>query len=140
MTKVLARVSEPQNDPIVSIVDLDETKGMVPIGALNGRVMVEMVFLSNEQARLIRKAMDNGARGEELDAAIVTILAPEPPAEEVNNTGSVPANQDPMPAGLQNDHALDAANAIPPTDPLAPAPELPPVGETPPASVGDGNT
>ena len=78
MTKVLAKVSEPNNDPVVSIVDLDETKGMVPIGALNGVVKVDMVFLSNEQARLIRKAMDNGARGAELDAAITTILDPEP--------------------------------------------------------------
>lgn len=114
MTKVLARVSEPQNDPIVSIVDLDETKGMVPIGALNGVVKVEMVFLSNEQARSIRKAMDAGLRGEDLDTAIGDILAPpneKAIGEEINQTGSVPANQDPSPAGLQNDHALDAANA-----------------------------
>lgn len=91
MTKVLAKVSEPSNDPVVSIVDLDETKGMVPIGALNGVVKVEMVFLSNEQARLIRKAMDNGARGEELDAAITTILAPEPAPMEPSPEQGNPA-------------------------------------------------
>lgn len=116
MTKVLARVSEPQNDPIVSIVDLDETKGMVPIGALNGVVKVEMVFLSNEQARSIRKAMDAGLRGEDLDTAIGDILAPpneKAIGEEINQTGSVPANQDP-PAPAPMEPSPEQGNPAPP--------------------------
>ena len=117
MTKVLARVSEPQNDPIVSIVDLDETKGMVPIGALNGVVKVEMVFLLNEQARSIRKHMDAGLRGGELRDAILQVLTPPPPepAEEVSKTGSVPANQDPSPVPLADPPGTELPKDPPPT-------------------------
>ena len=117
MTKVLAAVKEQNSDPIISIVDLDETKGMVPIGALNGVVEVKMQFLSNEQARSIRKAMDNGLRGLELAGTIDDILAPPPPepAEEVSKTGSVPANQDPSPVPLADPPGTELPKDPPPT-------------------------
>ena len=131
MTKVLAVIAEPNNDPQVSIVDLDETKGMVPIGALNGVVKVEMVFLSNEQARSIRKHMDAGLRGGELRDAILQVLTPPPPEpaekstddpaldnlQTINETGKVPANQTPAPG-----EPGSAENPLPPD-------QLPPVGE-----------
>lgn len=113
------------------VQDLDASGGMIRLQPGGAGVYLTSVVLSNDAARIIRKAIvDHGNTGPELEEVIHKLLVsdappstsppgtaenplppeslPASPAEggPANDTDTVPAN---MPAGLQNDAAKDDA-------------------------------
>lgn len=102
MTYILVGIKTMAGDPgyVYQVQDMDLTGGSIQVTSGNNDIELRSRILDNDQARTIRKAIEAGLTGSELEDVILAARGPDrSPAPE------------PAPAGIQNDHALDAANA-----------------------------
>ena len=112
------------------IQDMDQTGGFIRVPAGNNDIELRSRVLDNDQAREIRKAMEDGLTGSELEDVILKVRGPDQtPAPALGGLQAILERQgmeNPNPPG-EMEPSPEQGNPAPP----APAPDAP---------TGDGNT